>query len=152
MSKELIPRGTNEQVTVNVISGTVTANQGTGGSSPWLVKEGVNTPTNSAALVTNIAKPGAGTLFSGTGRVDGTATAGTYYLLFIDAAAAVNGAVTRVAPSQQFVMDGSTSQPFSFESPQGGVAVAAGAVLALSTTEFTLTLAGAFLSGGIETK
>lgn len=154
---------TSGNLKVNIVTGgssggATSANQTNGSQKTQVVDGGgavlgaAKTPTNATTLATNISKTGARNLISGSGRIDSTGTTGTYFLLFLDAnGLPANGAVTMIAPPQKVVHASGADDPWTFECPQGGVAVANGVVIALSTTEFTLTVAGSFLSGGIAT-
>jgi hypothetical protein len=98
-----------------------------------------------------IIKTGAGTLRSITGRIDGTAPTGTYYLQLwnladvpADATTVTAGHGSLIAPIK-IVHNNTVDSPFVFDFPEG-VPFTAGAVLGLSTTEFTKTAGGAYLS------
>ncbi len=93
----------------------------------------------------HVIKAAAGNLFGIVARLDSTAPAGTYYFLVINAAALpANGAVTQLcgAVKVQHVLGVDDFVDIEFIPQISGVAASLGIVLALSTTEFTLTLVG----------
>jgi hypothetical protein len=92
------------------------------------------------------------TLRSFAGRIDATATSATYYIQLwnlVDvpanatAVTAANGAL--MAPFKVAHVSGTDDQ-LVFDFGDAGIAGSAGLVVGLSTTEFTKTAAGAFLS------
>jgi hypothetical protein len=106
------------------------------------------TVAKSSALASNLlVKATAGVLRSALPRIDSTAESGTYYLQVLNAASMPsNGAVTHlVAPVKvQHVLG--VDDFFPFDLTDAGIAFGTGCVIALSTTEFTLTAAGSYLS------
>ncbi len=100
------------------------------------------------ALVTNApVKSTAGILQGIIGRLDSTAPNGTYYLQILNATSLpANGSVTHLVAPIKFIHTSGIDQPFSFDYTVLCIAATTGIVLALSTTEFTLTISGAYLS------
>lgn len=91
------------------------------------------------------------TLRRAAGRLDSTAATATYYVQCLNAAALpTNGAVTHLlAPIKiQHVLGLDDFWSFDEDIPVGGVLASHGVTIALSTTEFTLTVGGAYLSIG----
>lgn len=91
------------------------------------------------------AKPG--TFYEYAARLDKSAPTGDYWIQVIDAASLPgNGAVTFLTGSVKCPhVNGTDDYPFMQIGSEGVVATA-GIVIALSTTEFTLTISGAYLS------
>jgi hypothetical protein len=89
----------------------------------------------------------AGKLRSLTVRIDSTASSGTLYVQVLDAAALpADGAVTHVvAPIKRIHVSG-TDDYLSIDFSERGVAFGAGCFIVLSSSEFTKTIGGAFLS------
>jgi len=96
-----------------------------------------------------IVKATPGRIRSASGRVDATAPTGTYYIHLWDAAdvpadaTAVTAANSLMAP-QKIVHTSGTDDTFSFDLAQK--VASSGITFGLSTTEFTKTAAGAYLS------
>lgn len=98
-----------------------------------------------------IVKATPGTLRALSGRVDSTAPSATYYLQLwnladvpADATAItlLNSLMSPVKVQHTLGLD----DRFAFDFTEGGAPASAGVVLGLSTTEFTKTAAGAYLS------
>lgn len=106
------------------------------------------TPVNSTALASSkVLATGAGVFYGANCDLDTAAgmTSGTYYLLAIDAASAVNGTVT-VLRSIGFEHVQGTRDYVDFDEDRDtGIEFTDGCVIALSTTRATLTLGGAYL-------
>lgn len=100
-----------------------------------------------AALATNlVVKGSAGVVRSISGRIDSTATSGTYYLQLNNAISASNGTVTPLMAPFKVQHVSGTNDYFSFDFTSEGIFASTGLSLALSTTDnTTLTLAGSFL-------
>ena len=98
-----------------------------------------------------VVKAAAGTVGLVSGRLDSTAASGTYYIQLWNLAAlpadttAVSNVNSLAAPLKIQHTIG-VDDYFSFATPAGGVVASAGISLGLSTTEFTKTAAGAFMS------
>lgn len=99
------------------------------------------------ALSTNLViKSGAGKIRSISGRIDATATTGTYYLMLLNATSAVNGTVVPLMAPVRIQHVNGTSDPFTLDFTESGIFASTGITLALSTTDnATLTLGGSFL-------
>lgn len=119
-------------------------------STPGLSNSSVagSTPYASSALeASSVVLGTSGNLYSVLGRVDSTLASGTVYLQFLNyTALPSNGAVTMldIAPIKIQHVNGFDTN-FSIEFP-AGVYCSTGCVIALSTTEFTLTIGSAYLS------
>lgn len=102
----------------------------------------------SAALeASSIAKASAGVLRLVSGRINSTAASGTYYVLLMDSATLpADGAVTLLAAPTKIVHVTGTDSPFILDFTEGGIAASSGIVVCLSSTEFTKTIGGAYLS------
>lgn len=112
-------------------------------ASAWTVK------ASTALAASLVLKAAPGVLRSVSGRVDSTAPTATYYLQLFDSATlpADTTATTAVAPAPQKVQHVTgTDSRFSIDLAAEGVAFAAGIVFVISSTEFTKTIAGAYLS------
>jgi hypothetical protein len=101
-----------------------------------------------ALEASHVIKESGGVLFNCAARVDATAPGGTYYVLLIDASKLpANGNVTLIARPAKVVhvagVDDDIDLDFGIDQ---GVVYQKGCVVALSSTEFTLTIAGAYLS------
>lgn len=108
-----------------------------------------------AALAASlVVKSGAGKLKSIKGRIDSTATAADYYIQILNAASLpANGTVTHLWPPQKVKGHVTTADDkFDIDFGAEGIFASTGIVIALSTTEFTLTIASAWLSCGAEYK
>lgn len=117
-------------------------------SKPLAVSTYVYSVALSAALEASRAvKASAGVLRSVTARLDSTAASGTYYLHVLNAASLpANGAVTHlVAPVKRIHVLG-TDDIITWDLTGNGIYASTGIVIALSSTEFTLTVGGALLS------
>jgi len=109
----------------------------------WTVKSSV------ALEASDIIKASPGILRSLSGRIDSTEASSTYYIQLFDAATlpAEATATSATIPAPQKIQHvNGTDSKFSFDYSQNGVAFLTGIVAVLSTTEFTKTIAGSFLS------
>jgi hypothetical protein len=115
---------------------------------PTATNAGVLTQDISAALEASTAsKASAGVCYEAFGRIDSTAATGTYYVLAINAASLpANGAVTLLRHPIKIQHIGGIDSEFDFKIPEFGFYATTGFVFALSSTEFTLTVGGAYLS------
>lgn len=103
----------------------------------------------SAALeASSIAKAAAGNILGTEGRIDSTAPTGTYYIQWMDSATLpANGAVTMLRAPMKIQHVSGMDDYFSwFTDTINGVPATAGIVVDISTTEFTKTISGAYLS------
>lgn len=112
------------------------------------IPAGTYSVRKSAALETSgVVKASAGTLYKVAGRIDSTAPSNTYYLQLINAASVpVDGAVTLLTAPIKVVFVTGTDFAFDIDLEVAGIAASTGIVIVLSTTEFTKTLGGAYLS------
>jgi hypothetical protein len=116
-----------------------------GGGTLWAV-------IFTTALATKlVVKAAAGQIRSASGRVDSTAPSATYYVQLwnltdvpADATAVTTGNSLMAPLKVQHVLG--FDDTFSFEFGEPGVIASAGIAIGLSTTEFTKTAAGAYLS------
>lgn len=115
---------------------------------PLAVSTYCETKDISAALeASSIVKATPGVIYSSDGRIDSTLATGTYYILTMDSATLPSdGAVTMLwAPLKIQHTSGSDSF-FSIIYGKNGVFGTAGIVICISTSEFTKTIGGAYLS------
>lgn len=120
----------------------------------WTHQRALSTATgavakdNSAALeASSIAKATFGRLYRTMGRLDATAGSATFYLQFLDSATLpADGAVTHIMAPIKFVHTNGTDQTWDIDLGSLGVPFNSGCVVVLSSTEFTKTIAGAYLS------
>lgn len=110
----------------------------------------------STALVAKlIVKGSAGRIKSITGRIDSTAPSASYYVQLWNAAdvpadaTAVSSSNSLMAPQKLAHILGFDDQ-FTLDFGENGKAATAGITLGLSTTEFTKTAAGAYMSSTAE--
>jgi hypothetical protein len=102
---------------------------------------------NSALAASLVIKATAGVIRSVSGRIDSTLASGTYYLLLMNAASLpANGAVTNLMAPQKYIHVNGTDDRFALDFTANGIFASVGAVLAISTTEFTLTVGTAVVS------
>lgn len=95
----------------------------------------------------HVIKASAGVHYSSTFRVIAAAPTGVYFAQFLVGTATLpsNGAVTMLHGPQELVHTLGTSTVGNIDDEPAGVAFPIGLVVALSTTELTLTLAGAYM-------
>lgn len=105
----------------------------------------------SAALeASTVTKATAGVLRSVVGRVDSTHATATYYWQVYNAASLpADGAVTLLRAPVKIVHTNGTDTNFSIDCTDNGIFASTGIVMALSTTEFTKTISGAFTSTNV---
>ena len=103
---------------------------------------------NSAALeASTVTKASAGILRSVAGRVNSTHASGTYYIQCINAASLpADGAVTLLRAPLKIIHTLNTDSNFSIDCTDNGIYASTGIVIDISTTEWTKTISGAFLS------
>lgn len=102
---------------------------------------------SSALEASTVTKASAGVIRSLSGRVDSTHASGTYYLQVLNASSLpADGAVTFLRTPLKIVHTSGTNSNFSIDFTMNGVFASTGIVVCLSTTEFTKTISGAFLS------
>lgn len=105
-----------------------------------------------SALSSSLASSGVGSatpvMFSAlNGRLDSTTPTGTYYVLVMDAASLPsNGAVTRIVTAYKINHTSGFDDFFNLDYSSGPKETATGVVWAISSTEFTLTLAAGALA------
>lgn len=103
----------------------------------------------SAALeASSIAKATAGVLRFSSFRLDSTAPSGTYYLQTMNSATLpADGAVTLLVAPTKIVHVSGVDDAINLDFTMNGIYASAGIVTVLSSTEFTKTISGAYLSG-----
>jgi hypothetical protein len=102
---------------------------------------------SSALEASHVVKASAGNLYSTAARLDSTAPSGTYYVQILNAASLpANGAVTHLTAPKKIQHTTGVDDEFYYEFDPGGIAASTGIVVVLSTTEFTKTISGAYLS------
>ena len=111
----------------------------------------LSTDISAALEASTISKATAGIFYSADGRIDSTCPTGTYYILIMNSATLpADGAVTRIWGSKKLVHTTGTDTNFSIDLFGSYVYASAGIVMCLSTTEFTKTIAGAYLSAVVK--
>ncbi len=108
----------------------------------------------SAALeASTVTKASAGTIRSITGRIDASAGTATYYLLVLNhASLPADGAVTLLTAPVKIAHVTGTDSQINLDFLMNGVYATTGITVCLSTTEFTKTIAGAYLSTTVRYK
>lgn len=102
--------------------------------------------TASALAASKVIKAAAGIHFSTQVQIDATAPSATYYVQMINAAALPsNGAVTHLHAPQTVIHVSGVPDVVVFDDTGAPAAFTTGCVAALSTTQFTLTIGGAYL-------
>ncbi len=156
------------------VIGTVSINQATPGTTNKVAVDGSdstnaligtqNVPVavatyawsvaQSSALETSrVVKATPGVLRNLTMRLDATAPNGTYYLQILNAASLPgDGAVTMLYVPIKRIHASGVDDYISIDFTQNGIFASTGVVVCLSTTEFTKTISGAYLSIGAEYK
>lgn len=106
------------------------------------------TAVNSTALETNhLIKSAAGVLRSASIRLDSTAPTGTYYIQVLNATSLpADGAVTHLVPPIKRIHTSGTDDYIVLDFTINGLFCSTGCVICVSTTEFTKTISGAYLS------
>jgi len=105
----------------------------------------------SAALeASTISKATAGNIRYFSGRIDSTAPTATYYLLAMNSATLpADGAVTLLTAPTKINHITGTDTPINLDYTMNTVYSSAGIVYCLSSTEFTKTISGAYLSATV---
>lgn len=105
------------------------------------------TSAGSGLVASKVLQASAGTHFSTAVTLDASAPSGTYYVQILDAASLPsNGNVTHIHNPIPIVhTSGTPDYSYGWNDEPGGMAFAAGCVVALSSTQFTLTVSGAYL-------
>lgn len=108
---------------------------------------------SSALEASHVIKASSGSLRGATIRIDSTAPSASYYIQFLNASSLpANGAVTHlIAPLKRIHANG-TDDYFSVDFTESGLTASTGIVIVLSTTEFTKTISGAYLSMTVQYK
>lgn len=102
---------------------------------------------SSALEASGVVKNGSGNIYGGTVQVDSTLANGTYYILIMNASALPsNGAVTLLRDPIKFVHTNGIDTTIKEITDHEVLHGSSGIVIALSTTRFTLTVGGAYLS------
>lgn len=103
-----------------------------------------------ALEASTVSKASAGKVRLYSGRIDSTAPTATYYLQALNASSLpVNGAVTFLSAPTKLVHTTGTDTPINIDYTDNGITAATGIVFCLSSTEFTKTISGAYLSGTV---
>jgi hypothetical protein len=106
--------------------------------------------STSALVASKEVKSSAGVLRWLRVRLDSTAANGTYYLQILNAAALpADGAVTHLLAPIKVIHANGADDTIQIDLTDNGVYASAGIVVCLSTTEFTKTIAGAYLCGTV---
>lgn len=109
-----------------------------------------STWVSTALEASKIVKATPGNLRSATVRLDSTAPTATYYVQFLNSATLpADGAVTHLVTPIKLVHTLGVDQSFSIDLTDCCINASAGIVVVLSTTEFTKTISGAYLSNTI---
>lgn len=103
---------------------------------------------SSTLEASSVVKASDGVLYAVSGRIDSTAPSATYFLQFLNSASLPSdGAVTMLRGARKYVHATGTDTQIDIDmSRYNGVYGSAGLVLCLSSTEFTKTISGAYLS------
>lgn len=103
---------------------------------------------STALEASSVAKASAGVMRYFSGRLDSTLATGTYYVQFLNAASLpADGAVTTLtAPTKVSHVTGSDT-PVVVDFTMNGVYASSGIVWCISSTEYTKTIGGAYVSG-----
>lgn len=108
---------------------------------------------STALEASSVAKASAGVVKSVSGRIDSThATATYYYQILNHASLPSDGAVNFVCAPLKIQHTNGTDSNFSIDFGMNGVYASTGVTQCLSTTEFTKTISGAYLSTNLEYK
>jgi hypothetical protein len=112
-----------------------------------------STDVSAALEASSISKASAGVLRSASWRLDSTAPNGTYYLQVLNAASLPgDGAVTHLVAPIKVIHATGTDDYITLDATDNGVYASTGIVTCLSSSEFTKTISGAYLSGTVEYK
>lgn len=105
----------------------------------------------SAALeASTVTKGSAGNAFLFSGRIDKTAPSATYYVQALNhASLPADGAVTMLHAPASYVHVTGEHTSVEFRYPECGIYASTGIVYCLSSTEFTKTISGAYLSSTV---
>lgn len=105
----------------------------------------------SAALeASTVTKASSGNAFLFSGRIDKTAPSGTYYVQALNhASVPADGAVTMLHAPASYVHVTGEHTSVEFRYPECGIYANTGIVYCLSSTDFTKTLSGAYLSSTV---
>lgn len=101
---------------------------------------------STAYAASKVLRASAGTFYGASCEIspDPTLPAGTYYVMVIDAATAVNGATPKRTIGFEHLLS-TRDYPRFEDDVQAGLAMTTGCVVAFSTTRDVLTLAGAYM-------
>lgn len=105
---------------------------------------------STALEASSISKAAAGVVRAVDGRIDSTAATGTYYIQLLNSATLpADGAVTTLIAPKKIQHTTGTDTNFSIDCTMNGVYSSAGIVIVLSTTEYTKTIGGAYISSTV---
>lgn len=129
--------------------------QGTAGSSAWLVKFTAATPSSSSAYEKGrVLKSSAGTFLSLFVELDASLATGTYYVQLLANSATLPadglvGTLTHLRPPQRIDHTTGTASSANFYEGERGIAFSVGLSACVSSTQFAKTeVAGAALFAG----
>lgn len=106
-----------------------------------------STKISAALEASTVVKASAGALRSSVVRLDSTAGTATYYILVMNAASLpANGAVTMLTAPIKRIHTTGTDDYITYDFTDSPLVATTGIVIAVSSTEFTLTVEGAYLS------
>jgi hypothetical protein len=117
--------------------------------TPLAVATNAITTDISAALeASSIAKATAGRFYSSQGRIDSTQATGTYFIMVLNSATLpADGAVTRLCDSLKINHTTGVDSNYTIDFTSiGGLWASAGIVTCISSTSYTKTIGGAYLS------
>lgn len=111
------------------------------------VSGGSSSVAKSAAKeASHVVKASAGVFYGGIYRVDSALANGTYYIQFLNASSLpADGAVTQLINPIKVAHTSGTDDLYDLDLSLTGITASTGIVVALSTTEFTLTISSANL-------
>lgn len=105
---------------------------------------------STALEASSVTKASAGVIRAMSGRIDSTHATGTYYIQILNAASLpADGAVTTLAHPLKIQHTAGTDSNFSMDFTQNGIYASTGLVWCISTTEFSKTISGAFVSASV---
>lgn len=105
---------------------------------------------STALEASSISKATAGVVRMVQGRIDSTLATGPYYIQLLNSATLpADGAVTTLLAPLKIQHTTGTDSLFNIDCTMNGVYSSAGIVIVLSTTEYTKTIGGAYLSTSV---
>ena len=105
---------------------------------------------STALEASSVTKASAGVIRSMAGRIDSSQVTGTYYIQVLNASSLpADGAVTTLSAPLKIQHTAGTDSNFEMDFTQNGIYASTGLVWCLSTSEFTKTLSGAYVSASV---